>query len=153
YIDDLLTWGAIGARTTESQTHREMASGLSMAVGFKNGTDGNVETAVNALASCAHPHSFIGIDTEGRTAILRTRGNELAHLMLRGGNSGPNYYREQVEKAAALLRSAAVSDKIMVDCSHANSGKDPARQGLVLEDIVRQRLSGVSEVFGFMLES
>lgn len=153
YIDDLVTWGAIGARTTESQTHREMASGLSMPVGFKNGTDGNVETAINAIASCLHPHSFIGIDKKGRTAVLRTRGNELSHLILRGGNNGPNYYREQVEKAAASLRSAGVLDKIMIDCSHANSGKDHRRQALVLEDVIRQRLSGLDAVMGFMLES
>jgi len=153
YIDDLLTWGAIGARTTESQTHREMASGLSMAIGFKNGTDGSVETAVNALASTKSSHSFIGIDPSGNTSVLTTTGNDLGHLILRGGNNGPNYYREQVEKAGIMLRKAQVLDKIMIDCSHANSGKDPSRQGLVLEDVLRQKVSGVREVFGFMIES
>ena len=153
YIDDLLTWGAIGARTTESQTHREMASGLSMPIGFKNGTDGNIETAVNALASSGHPHSFIGIDTQGNTCVLTTKGNTMGHLILRGGNNGPNYYREQVERSAIMLRKAGVNDKIMVDCSHANSGKDHTRQGMVLEDVIRQRVSGMNEIFGFMLES
>ena len=153
YIDDLLTWGAIGARTTESQTHREMASGLSMPIGFKNGTDGNLETAVNAIESSKHPHSFIGIDMEGNTSVLHTTGNTLGHLILRGGNNGPNYYREQVERAGKLLRNAGVLDQVMIDCSHANSGKDHTRQGIVLEDLIRQRLSGVREVMGFMIES
>ncbi|WP_280938008.1 3-deoxy-7-phosphoheptulonate synthase [Spirochaeta lutea] len=153
YIDDLLSWGAIGARTTESQTHREMASGLSMPIGFKNGTDGNIETAVNAMASSCKPHRFIGIDIHGNTCVLATRGNELSHLILRGGNQGPNYYREQVERSGQLLRQAGLLDRVMVDCSHANSGKDHTRQRLVLEDILRQRLSGVHEITGFMLES
>lgn len=153
YIDDLLSWGAIGARTTESQTHREMASGLSMPIGFKNGTDGNIETAVNAMASSCKPHRFIGIDIQGNTCVLATRGNELSHLILRGGNQGPNYYREQVERSGQLLRQAGLLDRVMVDCSHANSGKDHTRQRLVLEDILRQRLSGVHEITGFMLES
>lgn len=153
YIDDLLSWGAIGARTTESQTHREMSSGLSMPIGFKNGTDGSVETAVNAMTSAKHGHSFIGIDLDGTTCVLTTKGNDMGHLILRGGKDGPNYYRDHVERAGKQLREAGLKDKIVVDCSHANSGKDHQRQHIVLEDIVRQRLSGVNEIMGFMLES
>jgi 3-deoxy-7-phosphoheptulonate synthase len=153
YIDDLLSWGAIGARTTESQTHREMSSGLSMPIGFKNGTDGSVDTAVNAMTSSKHSHSFIGIDLDGKTCVLRTSGNDMGHLILRGGKDGPNYYRDHIEKAGQSLRGAGLIDKVMVDCSHANSGKNHQRQHIVLEDIIRQRLSGVDEVMGFMLES
>jgi 3-deoxy-7-phosphoheptulonate synthase len=153
YIDDLLSWGAIGARTTESQTHREMSSGLSMPIGFKNGTDGSVDTAVNAMTSSKHSHSFIGIDLDGKTCVLRTSGNDMGHLILRGGKDGPNYYRDHIEKAGQALRNAGLIDKVMVDCSHANSGKNHQRQHIVLEDIIRQRLSGVDEVMGFMLES
>jgi 3-deoxy-7-phosphoheptulonate synthase len=153
YIDDLLSWGAIGARTTESQTHREMSSGLSMPIGFKNGTDGSVDTAVNAMTSSKHSHSFIGIDLEGKTCVLRTTGNDMGHLILRGGKGGPNYYRDHIEQAGAALRKAGLIDRVMVDCSHANSGKNHERQHIVLEDILRQRLSGVREVMGFMLES
>jgi 3-deoxy-7-phosphoheptulonate synthase len=153
YIDDLLSWGAIGARTTESQTHREMSSGLSMPIGFKNGTDGSVDTAVNAMTSSKHSHSFIGIDLDGKTCVLRTSGNDMGHLILRGGKDGPNYYRDHIEKAGQALRAAGLIDKVMVDCSHANSGKNHQRQHIVLEDIIRQRLSGVDEVMGFMLES
>lgn len=153
FIDDLLSWGAIGARTTESQTHREMSSGLSMPIGFKNGTDGAVSTAINAMTSSRHPHSFIGIDEDGKTCILRTRGNEMGHLILRGGKSGPNYYRDHVESAGSQLRDAGLIDRIMIDCSHSNSGKNHERQHIVLEDLVRQRLNGVHEVMGFMIES
>ncbi|AHC15786.1 3-deoxy-7-phosphoheptulonate synthase [Salinispira pacifica] len=153
FIDDLLSWGAIGARTTESQTHREMSSGLSMPIGFKNGTDGSVSTAVNAMTSSRHPHSFIGIDEDGKTCILRTKGNDMGHLILRGGKNGPNYYRDHVESAGSQLREAGLIDKIMIDCSHSNSGKNHERQHIVLEDLVRQRLNGVHEVMGFMIES
>ncbi len=153
FIDDLLSWGAIGARTTESQTHREMASGLSMPIGFKNGTDGSVETAINAMTSANHPHSFIGIDGDGKTCVLNTSGNELVHLILRGGKEGPNYHRNQVEGAGELLREAGLPDKIMIDCSHANSGKNHMRQHIVLDDLLGQRQSGVGEIMGFMLES
>ncbi len=153
YIDDLLSWGAIGARTTESQTHREMSSGLSMPIGFKNGTDGSVDNALNALTSSRHGHSFIGIDLEGKTCVLHTTGNDMGHLILRGGKNGPNYYRDHVEKAGNALRAAGLHDRIMIDCSHANSGKNHQRQHIVLEDILRQRLSGVKEIMGFMLES
>jgi 3-deoxy-7-phosphoheptulonate synthase len=153
YIDDLLSWGAIGARTTESQTHREMASGLSIALGFKNGTDGSIETAVNAMSSSLHAHRFIGIDGDGKISIISTTGNDLGHVILRGGKSGPNYYREKVEEAGKMLRSAKLTDKVMIDCSHANSSKDYRRQHIVLDDVIRQYQAGVEEIMGFMLES
>lgn len=153
YIDDLLSWGAIGARTTESQIHREMASGLSMPIGFKNGTDGSVNSAIDAMASSQHSHSFIGIDSGGQSAVLRTRGNDMSHLILRGGKSGPNYYRDRVEYAGRILEDGGLCNQIMVDCSHANSGKDHTCQHIVFEDVIRQRLNGVKEVMGCMLES
>jgi 3-deoxy-7-phosphoheptulonate synthase len=153
YIDDLLSWGAIGARTTESQTHREMSSGLSMPIGFKNGTDGSVDTAANAMTSAMNPHSFIGIDMDGQTCVLHTTGNTQGHLILRGGKNGPNYYRDHIESAGQVLRNNGLNDKVMVDCSHANSGKNHSRQHIVLEDILRQRLNGVDEIMGFMIES
>jgi 3-deoxy-7-phosphoheptulonate synthase len=153
YIDDLVAWASIGARTTESQTHREMASGLSMPVGFKNGTDGSIETAVNALASSVEPHSFIGIDQEGRTCILRTTGNERGHIILRGGKDGPNYHDESVEDAMAMLKNAGLGQSVMIDCSHANSRRDYARQEKVLQSVIRQRLEGNRSLIGFMLES
>jgi len=153
YIDDLVSWASIGARTTESQTHRELASGLSMPVGFKNGTDGSIETAVNALASSMESHSFIGIDQDGRTCVLNTTGNRNGHIILRGGNDGPNYHDEDVEDAMLMLRQADLSDSVMVDCSHANSRRDHSRQEKVLRSIVRQRADGNSSLIGFMLES
>lgn len=153
YIDDLVSWAAIGARTTESQTHREMASGLSMAVGFKNGTDGSVDIAVNAMASSCAPHHFIGIDADGRTAIVQTKGNELGHIILRGGKNGPNYYREKIEDTASQLAQAGLPQRVVIDCSHANANKDFRRQSLVLEEAIRYRCSGIESIKGFMLES
>jgi len=153
YLDDLVSWAAIGARTTESQTHREMASGLSVPVGFKNGTDGSLDAAVNAMVSSNSPHSFIGMDHDGRTAIIHTTGNELGHIILRGGKNGPNYYRDRVEEAASLLRSAGLPQRIIIDCSHENSAKKPERQSLVLEETTRYRESGLDCIKGFMLES
>jgi 3-deoxy-7-phosphoheptulonate synthase len=153
YIDDLVSWAAIGARTTESQTHREMASGLSMAVGFKNGTDGSIDTAINAMASSLYPHSFIGIDAEGRTSIVHTSGNDLGHIILRGGKNGPNYHRESIESAGALLVKAALPNRIIIDCSHANSAGDFHRQTMVLQEVVRYHCQGVKGIRGLMLES
>ncbi|MFW6363782.1 MAG: 3-deoxy-7-phosphoheptulonate synthase, partial [Spirochaeta sp.] len=153
YIADLLSWVSIGARTTESQTHREMASGVSMPVGFKNGTDGGIDSAVNAMASCFAPHSFIGIDEAGRTCVLRTTGNSSSHVILRGGRSGPNYHEEDIEDARSLLRAAGLPEAVVVDCSHGNSRKDHMRQSMVLESVVRQRVVGNAAIKGFMLES
>jgi len=153
FTSDLVSWASIGARTTESQTHREMASGLSMPVGFKNGTDGSIEVAVNALSSSRHPHSFIGIDPEGRTCVLNTAGNETGHVILRGGRTGPNYHDESVEDACRMLMEAGYAPAVMVDCSHANAQKDPVRQEKVLRSVVRQRREGQSSIMGFMMES
>ncbi len=153
YIADLLTWAAIGARTTESQTHRQMASGLSMPVGFKNGTDGHLQTAIDALRSAGAPHSFLGIDDEGRTAIVDTTGNPWTHLILRGGRSGPNFAAEVVAEAAAALREAGLVPRIMVDCSHANSGKRSANQCVAWRSVLAQRRAGPGPLIGAMLES
>jgi 3-deoxy-7-phosphoheptulonate synthase len=153
YITDLLAWASIGARTTESQTHREMASGLSMPVGFKNGTDGSLESALNAMTSSLNPHSFIGIDQEGMTSILRTKGNDMIHLILRGGKMGPNYYEENVERAEEMLKRAGLPEAIVVDCSHMNSGKNHSRQARVFHAFLNQRSRGRKSLIGFMLES
>ena len=153
YIDDLVTWASIGARTTESQTHREMASGLSMPVGFKNGTDGGVDAAVNALASSRHPHSFIGIDQDGRTCILTTAGNTTSHVILRGGRDAPNYEPHNVKAAVTKLEEAGIDARLLIDCSHGNSRKDHTRQPTVLESVISQRLMGRRSIVGFMLES
>ena len=153
YTSDLISWASIGARTTESQTHREMASGLSMPVGFKNSTDGSVDVAVNALSSSRHPHSFIGIDPQGRSCVLNTSGNEYGHIILRGGRGGPNYHDETVEDACRRLTDAGYHPAVMVDCSHANAVRDPARQEKVLRSVVRQRREGQTGLVGFMLES
>ncbi|MCX7787855.1 MAG: 3-deoxy-7-phosphoheptulonate synthase [Spirochaetes bacterium] len=153
YITDLLAWASIGARTTESQTHREMASGLSMPVGFKNGTDGSLESAINAMTSSLNPHSFIGIDQEGMTSILRTRGNDSIHLILRGGKMGPNYYEENVERAEEMLKRSKLPEAIVVDCSHMNSGKNHSRQARVFHAFLNQRIRGRNSLIGFMLES
>jgi len=153
YIDDLVSWSAIGARTTESQTHREMASGLSMPVGYKNGTDGSVQTAVNAFASSVHPHTFMGIDQDGRTAILNTAGNPAGHVILRGGHSGPNYHDESVEDTLAQMEHAGLKPRVVIDCSHGNSRKDHTRQRKVLSSAVRQRREGRSDIIGVMMES
>ncbi len=153
YIADLISWSAIGARTTESQTHREMASGLSMPVGFKNGTDGSVQTAVDAMRSSCNGHSFLGIDQEGFTSIIKTEGNPDVHLVLRGGRDGVNYHPHQTADAAAKLKAAKVPSSIMIDCSHANSGKDPSRQPEVWQSILEQRAAGRRDIVGAMLES
>jgi 3-deoxy-7-phosphoheptulonate synthase len=153
YIADLISWSAIGARTTESQTHREMSSGLSMPVGFKNGTDGSVQTAVDAMRSSRSGHSFLGIDQDGMTSIIKTAGNPDGHLVLRGGRDGVNYHPHQTANAAAKLKATGVPSVIMIDCSHANSGKDPARQAEVWKSILEQRAAGRADIVGAMLES
>ena len=153
YIDDLVTWAAIGARTIESQTHREMASGLSMPVGFKNGTDGSLQLAVDAMHSARTPHSFLGIDQEGVTSIIRTTGNPVGHIVLRGGRSRPNYDAASILATEATLKAARLPPVLMVDCSHANSGKQPARQEQVWKSIIEQRAGGTRSVIGAMVES
>ncbi|WP_445178235.1 3-deoxy-7-phosphoheptulonate synthase [Pseudomonas sp. McL0111] len=153
YFDDLLSWVAIGARTTESQIHREMASGLSMPVGFKNGTDGGVTVAVDAMRSAAHPHRHFGVDSQGHPAIIQTPGNPDTHLVLRGGHQGPNYDRNSVAQIRTDLARVKIPSRIMVDCSHANSGKDPMRQPAVFNDVLEQRLQGDRSLIGMMLES
>lgn len=153
YIADLITWAAIGARTTESQTHREMASGLSMPVGFKNATDGSVQTAIDAMNSARTPHRFLGIDQDGATSIIKTAGNVDAHLVLRGGRQGPNHSPADVARARSALLKSGLHPAIMVDCSHANSGKDPRRQPDVWRSVRDQRREGGSGIVGAMLES
>lgn len=153
YIDDLVAWAAIGARTTESQTHRQMASGLSMPVGFKNGTDGGLQVALDAMLSARHPHSFLGIDGGGLTSIVRTTGNPSGHVVLRGGKAGTNYDPESIAAAAAALKKAGLPAGLMVDCSHANSAKVFARQEEVWNSVVEQRLAGNRSVVAAMVES
>ena len=153
YFDDLLGWVAIGARTTESQIHREMASGLPMPVGFKNGTDGGVAVASDAMRSAAHPHRHFGMDRQGHPAIIETQGNRDTHIVLRGGHGGPNFDRQSVARIRDSLQKNALSARIMVDCSHANSGKDPLRQPQVFRDVLAQRLQGDTSLVGMMLES
>ncbi|MDF1567416.1 MAG: 3-deoxy-7-phosphoheptulonate synthase [Spirochaetaceae bacterium] len=153
YIADLISWSAIGARTTESQTHREISSGLSMAVGFKNGTDGNLTKAANAVQSAQHGHSFIGIDQDGRTCIFNSRGNRTGHIIMRGGSGGPNYYEEDIEKAEDLLSDIGVKPSVIVDCSHANSGKKHSRQSRVFRSVLDLRNHGRNSLRGVMLES
>jgi 3-deoxy-7-phosphoheptulonate synthase len=153
YLADLLSWAAIGARTTESQTHRELASGLSMPVGFKNGTDGQLETAGNALVSAAHPHGFLGIDERGVAALVRTRGNPDGHLVLRGGGGRPNADPASVAAAARLGAARGLARSVLVDCSHENSGRDPARQGEVCRATLAQWSGGQASLLGVMLES
>ncbi|WP_434648029.1 3-deoxy-7-phosphoheptulonate synthase [Pseudomonas sp. D1-2] len=153
YFDDLLSWVAIGARTTESQIHREMASGLGMPVGFKNGTDGGVGIACDAMRSAAHPHRHFGVDSQGHPAIIQTQGNPDTHLVLRGGHRGPNYDCQSVAQIHADLARLNIPARILVDCSHANSGKDPLRQPHAFEDVLQQRLQGNKALIGMMLES
>ncbi|RLT89106.1 MULTISPECIES: 3-deoxy-7-phosphoheptulonate synthase [unclassified Ketobacter] len=153
YLQDLISWSAIGARTTESQTHREMSSGLSSAVGFKNGTDGSLTVAVNALHSVSSPHSFLGINQEGQVAIINTRGNAYGHVVLRGGGGKPNYDSVSVALAEKELAKEQLSQNIMVDCSHANSNKDPGLQPLVMENVTNQILEGNKSIVGLMIES
>lgn len=153
YLGDLFAWAAIGARTTESQTHREMASGLSMPVGFKNGTDGGMAVAVNALESVASPHSFLGINQQGQVTVIQTKGNVCGHVILRGGNDGPNYDSVNVALCEEALRKAQLPENIMIDCSHGNSSKKPELQPLVAENVINQLLEGNRSITGLMLES
>ena len=153
YLQDLITWSAIGARTTESQTHREMASGLSSPIGFKNGTDGSLGVATNALQSVASPHRFLGISPSGQVSVIRTKGNPHAHIVLRGGSSGPNYDATSIAECEAALQDIGPFPNIMVDCSHANSSKDHNRQTAVANDIAAQILAGNTSVVGLMIES
>ena len=153
YIQDLFSWTAIGARTTESQTHRKMASGFSNTVGFKNGTNGNLTIAINAMRTAANPNNFISVDPEGHVAVIRTKGNRYTHIVLRGGESGVNYDTDSIAGCEKELREAGMLENIMVDCSHANSQSDPNKQLVVMEDITRQILEGNQSITGMMLES
>ncbi|AXF45394.1 3-deoxy-7-phosphoheptulonate synthase [Acinetobacter sp. MYb177] len=153
YYQDLISWSAIGARTTESQTHREMSSGLSSPVGFKNGTDGGLTVATNAMQSVKHGHHFLGLNNQGQVSVIRTSGNPYAHVVLRGGNGKPNYDAGSVAEAEAALAKAKVSTKIMIDTSHANSNKDPFLQPLVLKNITEQIIDGNKSIIGIMVES
>jgi 3-deoxy-7-phosphoheptulonate synthase len=153
YIADLIGWTAIGARTTESQTHREMASGLSMPIGFKNGTDGSAVTAIHAMQAASKPHHFLGISQLGHAAIVSTTGNPDGHLVLRGGKGGTNYHSEAIEQAAQALQKEGLPARLMVDCSHGNSNKDYRRQGEVLAEVADQLRSGSRHVMGVMIES
>lgn len=153
YLHDLIAWSAIGARTTESQTHREMASGLSSPVGFKNGTDGSLDVAINALQSVSKPHRFLGINQTGQVSIIHTRGNASAHVVMRGGNLGPNYDMDSIAACEGALAGAGLQANIMVDCSHANASKDHLRQAIVARDVVRQIKAGNRSIMGLMIES
>jgi 3-deoxy-7-phosphoheptulonate synthase len=153
YIDDLVSWAAIGARTTESQTHREMASGLSMPVGYKNGTDGSLQIALDAMVSARAQHSFLGIDQDGITSIIRTTGNPDGHIVLRGGNTRTNYDPPSLHEAESRLLQSGLLPVMMVDCSHANSGKVHTRQEEVWHSIVEQRVAGNTSLVGAMIES
>jgi len=153
YLQDLIAWSAIGARTTESQTHREMASGLSCAVGFKNGTDGGLTVAVNALRSASRAHRFLGINSQGQVSVFTTRGNAYGHVVLRGGSSGPNYDSVSVRLCEEALAAAGLPGNIMVDCSHANSNKDPSLQPLVADNVANQIVAGNGSLMGLMIES
>ena len=152
YMADMLCWGAIGARTTESQTHRELASGLSFPIGFKNGTDGNLQIAIDAMIAALHPHSFLGINREGLTSIIQTTGNPEVHIVLRGGKK-PNYYPEDIKKTEEMLEKNNLVPTIMVDCSHGNSEKNHEKQPLVLESVIDQIVGGNRSISGVMIES
>jgi 3-deoxy-7-phosphoheptulonate synthase len=153
YMQDLIAWSAIGARTTESQTHREMASGLSSAVGFKNGTDGGLTVAINALQSVSHSHNFLGINGQGQVSVIQTRGNPYGHVVLRGGGGTTNYDSVSVQLCEQALQKAGISTNIMVDCSHANSSKDASLQPLVMDNVANQILEGNKTIVGLMIES
>ncbi len=153
YIADLICWSAIGARTTESQTHRQMASGLSMPLGFKNTTSGRIEPAVNAIRAAREPQTFLGISSDGVASFVTTRGNQDCHLVLRGGDHGPNYDPQSIAEAERLLEAAGVPKSIVVDCSHGNSGKDYRRQPEVFRAVLEQRIQGTRSIVGAMLES
>ncbi|MCX2973145.1 3-deoxy-7-phosphoheptulonate synthase [Halieaceae bacterium IMCC8485] len=153
YLQDLISWSAIGARTTESQTHREMASGLSSAVGFKNGTDGGLTVATNALNSVSKPHRFLGINRQGQVSVFTTKGNSYGHIVLRGGSAGPNYDSVHIRLCEEALEKAELASNIMVDCSHANSSKKPELQPLVVENVANQLVEGNNSIVGLMIES
>lgn len=153
YVADMISWGAIGARTTESQTHRELASGLSFPIGFKNGTDGNLQIAMDAMIAARHPHSFLGINREGRTSIIQTAGNPDVHIVLRGGSRKPNYHAEDIAHTEESLLKNNLFPTIMVDCSHGNSSKDYQKQPMVLENVVQQVVDGNNSISGVMIES
>ena len=153
YVADMISWGAIGARTTESQTHREMSSGLSFPVGFKNGTDGNLQIAMDAMKAAQHPHSFLGINREGRTSIIQTAGNPDVHIVLRGGSRKVNYHPDDIAHTEESLQKNGLFPTIMVDCSHGNSNKDYQKQPEVLESVVQQVLDGNRSISGVMIES
>lgn len=153
FIVDLITWGAIGARTTESQVHRELASGLSVPVGFKNGTDGNIQVAIDAVKAALHPHHFLGVTKQGIAAIVATRGNDACHLILRGSNTGSNFSAEQIRMTAQALEKNHIPTRVIVDCSHGNSNKDFSKQIMVAADLARQIGNGEKSICGFMLES
>ena len=153
YLAGLVSWAAIGARTTESQTHRQMASGLSMPVGFKNGTDGDAQIAVDAMVAARSEHAFLGIDHFGQTCIVHTSGNPYGHLVLRGGKDGPNFSAEAIAAATELMRNSDVPARLLVDCSHGNSNKDHTRQNIALHSIIEQRHDGNADIIGCMLES
>ncbi len=152
YLSDLFSWSAIGARTTESQTHREMSSGLSTPVGFKNGTDGSLEVAINAMKSASSPHRFLGINSLGQVTVIQTRGNKYGHVILRGGKQS-NYDVVSIREAEAALENASLAQNIIVDCSHANSNKDPEQQPIVVSEVARQIIDGNNSIIGIMLES
>ncbi len=153
YVADLISWGAIGARTTESQTHRELASGLSFPIGFKNGTDGNLQIAIDAMISSRAPHSFLGINREGRASIIQTTGNPDVHIVLRGGSRKPNYMPEDITHTEESLKKNGLHPTIMVDCSHGNSNKDFRKQPEVLAQIIDQVVAGNQSISGLMIES
>jgi len=153
FIADLVSWGAIGARTTESQVHRELASGLSVPVGFKNGTDGGVQVALDAIKAASKPHQFLGVTKQGLTAIVRTRGNDACHIVLRGGKAGPNYDQENVQKAIQQAQKMDINSAIMIDCSHDNSRKLHTNQTIVASAVANQVAAGCTEIVGVMIES
>lgn len=153
YLAELVSWVSIGARTTESQTHRQMTSGLSTPVGFKNNSDGNLDVAINAMTSAKSPHTFLGIDNDGQCAIIATKGNADTHIVLRGGAGRPNYHLEDIAECEQKLKAKQFTPKIMIDCSHENSGKDPAKQKYVIQDVLAQKQMGNQSIFGVMLES
>ena len=153
YIADLISWTAIGARTTESQIHRQMASGLSMPVGYKNGTDGSLKAAINAMLAARTSHHFLGISNDGLASIVTTTGNPDGHLVLRGGSNAANYYIEDVDKAALTLKNKALNHRLAIDCSHGNSNKDYTRQPIILENVAQQIASGNKDIMGVMIES
>ncbi len=153
YVSDLISWGAIGARTTESQSHRELASGLSCPVGFKNGTDGSIQIAIDAMSAARHSHSFLSVTKEGKSAIFNTAGNEDCHIILRGGNNGPNYQKSDVKKSCEILQNNDMYPNIMIDASHANSKKDYKMQSMVVDDVRGQLSDGEKNIIGIMLES